>query len=142
MLQEFVVIREDDSLLGVAGLQIFGSVALVRSVGVDAAHRSRSLGSSLLAAIEARARQRSVKQLYLLTKDAQLFFYKHGYTELSRCSAPAEIQGASQFGASCCASAILMSAMISASMRCMRLPGTRSNGIGILQETHPERLGF
>ena len=74
MLQEFVVIREDDSLLGVAGLQIFGSVALVRSVGVDAAHRSRSLGSSLLAAIEARARQRSVKQLYLLTKDAQLFF--------------------------------------------------------------------
>jgi amino-acid N-acetyltransferase len=107
-LSDFVVVREGDTPLGVAGLEVLGSTALVRSVGVASSHRCHGLGSRLLAAVEVRARARGVKQLYLLTNDAQRFFGKHGYSEVQRHAAPAEIQGCSQFGSSCCGAATLM----------------------------------
>ncbi len=108
-LADFVVAVNDRHVLGVAGLQCLGAAALVRSVGVDPAQRSRGLGSTLLDAVETRARERGVRQLYLLTNDAAGFFARHGYAALQRCAAPAEIQGCSQFGLSCCGAATLMS---------------------------------
>jgi amino-acid N-acetyltransferase len=107
-LANFVLARDDDSEVGVAGLQVLGSSGLVRSVGVLPHHRGRGFGTKLLAAVEDRARSQGLKRLYLLTRDAQSFFSAHGYTESSRCSAPPEVQGCSQFGASCCAAATLM----------------------------------
>jgi amino-acid N-acetyltransferase len=107
-LSSFVIAREGNDDLGVAGLQLLGTSALVRSIGVAKTHRSRGLGTALLAAVEAKARSQGVVQLYLLTNDAQQFFAKHGYTEVSRSSAPAEIQNCSQFGSSCCGAATLM----------------------------------
>jgi len=107
-LPNFVLARDGESDVGVAGLQVFGSTALVRSVAVLPTHRSRRLGTKLLGAIEQRARSQGVKQLYLLTNDAQAFFAAHGYRESPRCSAPAEVQGCSQFGSSCCGAAALM----------------------------------
>jgi N-acetylglutamate synthase-like GNAT family acetyltransferase len=68
----------------------------------------------LLAAVEARAKELGVKQVYLLTNDAQAFFAKHGYAEAQRCSAPAEIQACGQFGSSCCGAATFMSKKIEA----------------------------
>ncbi|MFN4786717.1 MAG: arsenic resistance N-acetyltransferase ArsN2 [Pseudanabaena sp.] len=107
-LSNFVFARDGESDVGVAGLQVFGSTALVRSVAVLPTHRSRGLGTKLLGAIEQRARSQGVNQLYLLTNDALAFFVAHGYRESPRCSAPAEVQGCSQFGSSCCGAAALM----------------------------------
>jgi len=107
-LPNFVLARDGGSDVGVAGLQILGSTALVRSVAVVPTHRSRGLATKLLAAIEQRARSQGVKQLFLLTNDAQAFFAAHGYKELPRSSAPSEIQGCSQFRSSCCGAATLM----------------------------------
>ena len=107
-LPNFVVARDGDADVGVAGLQILGTSALVRSVGVAPSHRLRGLGAALLAAVEAKARSQGVARLYLLTNDAQQFFARHGYTETPRCSAPTEIQSCSQFGSSCCGAATLM----------------------------------
>lgn len=105
-LQDFIV-KEGLEPVGVAGLGIFGSVALVGSVGVDAAYRSRGLGLNLLTAVEARAKE-GVDQVYLLTNEAQRFFSKHGYMAIQRCSAPAGIQACSQSGLSYCGSATLL----------------------------------
>ena len=113
-LANFVLARDGESEVGVAGLQVLGSSGLVRSVGVLPHHRSRGLGTKLLAAVEDRARRQGVKQLFLLTHDAQSFFLAHGYTELSRDSAPPEVQGCSQFGSSCCGAATLMCKRIEA----------------------------
>lgn len=107
-LPNFILARDGESEVGVAGLQVLGSNGLVRSVAVLPTHRSRGLGTKLLAAVEERARGQGVRQLFLLTHDAQLFFLAHGYTESSRVSAPAEIQRCSQFGSSCCGAATLM----------------------------------
>lgn len=113
-LPDFVVAMEGNTPVGVAGLEVLGSSALVRSVGVAASHRCHGLGSNLLAAVEAQAKERGVKQLYLLTNDAQTFFGRHGYKIVQRCSAPAEIQACSQFDSSCCEAATLMSKQLEA----------------------------
>ena len=113
-LSDFVVAKEGNTPVGVAGLEVLGSSALVRSVGVATSHRGHGLGSNLLAAVEAKAKARGVKQLYLLTNDAQSFFGKHGYIAVQRCSAPAEIQACSQFGSSCCGAATLMNKQLEA----------------------------
>ena len=113
-LPDFVVAREGDTPVGVAGLEVLGSAALVRSVGVATSHRCHGLGSNLLAAVEAKAKERGVKQLYLLTNDAQGFFGKHGYNAVQRHAAPAAIQACSQFGSSCCGAATLMSKRLEA----------------------------
>lgn len=107
-MPDFVLAREGSVGVGVAGLQAFGTDALVRSVGVLPGRRSRGLGAALLAAIERRARSRGVRQLYLLTNDAQPFFARHGYAEVPRCSAPAAVRGSTQFGSSQCGAAALM----------------------------------
>ena len=112
-LPNFVLARDGESDVGVAGLQILGSTALVRSVAVVPTHRSRGLGTKLLAAIEQRARSQGVKQLFLLTNDAQTFFMAHGYRESPRSLAPAEIRGCSQFASSCCGAATLMVKQVS-----------------------------
>jgi amino-acid N-acetyltransferase len=108
-LPNFVVAKEGTTSIGVAGLEVKGSNALIRSVGVALSHRHHGLGAKLLAAVEARAKELGVQHTYLLTNDAQAFFARHGYAEVPRCSAPAEIQACSQFGSSCCGAATLMS---------------------------------
>lgn len=107
-LADFVLATEGDTPLGVAGLQCVGASALVRSVAVDAPYRGRGLATRLLDAVEARARERGARRLYLLTNDAAGFFARHGYAPIERCTAPPEIKGCHQFGASCCGAATLM----------------------------------
>ena len=56
MLEVFVVATKGRDLVGVAGLEVYGSNALLRSLAVAAQHRSRGLGARLVDAIEAEAR--------------------------------------------------------------------------------------
>lgn len=108
-LPDFVLATEGPAPIGVAGLQVFGARALLRSVGVAPDQRSHGLGTKLVAATEARAKERGVTQLYLLTNDAQAFFARLGYEPVERCAAPPEVQASAQFSSSCCCGATLMS---------------------------------
>ena len=107
-LEHFLVARSERGPVGLAGLQLLGDKALLRSVAVIALHRSNGLGGRLVRAAEQHARDAGVKEMFLLTNDAQRFFGRHGYAELSRCSAPAEVQATAQFGSPCCGAATLM----------------------------------
>ncbi|MDH4259870.1 MAG: GNAT family N-acetyltransferase, partial [Gammaproteobacteria bacterium] len=70
LLSNFVAAKEGAALIGVAGLELKGTTALVRSIGVASSHRHRGLGANLLAAVEARAKELGVKEVFLLTNDA------------------------------------------------------------------------
>jgi amino-acid N-acetyltransferase len=107
-LDHFVVARDEHVAVGVAGIQVLGDKALLRSVAVLPSHRSAGIGSRLVAAAEQHARGAGVSEVFLLTNDAQQFFARHGYVELSRCSAPAVVQETAQFGSVCCGAATLM----------------------------------
>ena len=101
MLDGFVVATEDDVIVGVVGLEIHGSNALLRSLAVARRHRSRGLGARLVNAIESEARARGVTALYLLTTTATTLFERAGYTAHDRASVPASIAATAEFSSLC-----------------------------------------
>lgn len=104
----FFASRSDTRLVGVIGLEVYGPVALLRSLAVDPAHRTHGLGKSLVDYAEAHAASLGVKSLYLLTTTAVAFFSKLGYSPASRAEAPSSIKATSQFSGLCPASSVFM----------------------------------
>lgn len=108
-LQHFLVARGAQSLLGSVGLEIYGDVALLRSLAVAPGARRQGLGQRLLTAAEALARRSGIRRLYLLTTTAEPFFAARGYAVAPRSAAPAAIAGTAQFNSLCPSSASFMS---------------------------------
>lgn len=101
MLDAFVVAIEGEVCIGVVGLEICGSDALLRSLAVEPCHRSRGLGARLVDAIETEARVRGVTALYLLTTTATTFFERLGYTAQDRAAVPPSIAVTTEFSSLC-----------------------------------------
>lgn len=105
---ELFGLRTDGHLVGVVGVERYGEVALLRSLAVDATHRSSGFGQALVRHAERRAAQQGVKTCYLLTTTAADFFARLGYEVTPRADAPAAIAGTSQFSGLCPASSTFM----------------------------------
>jgi amino-acid N-acetyltransferase len=93
---------------GVVGVELYGRVALLRSLAVAPEYRGMGCGRALVAKAESYARLRGVTQLYLLTTTAWRFFERLGYALAARESAPEEIRRTREFSALCPSSAALM----------------------------------
>jgi amino-acid N-acetyltransferase len=91
------------------GVEIYGSDALLRSLVVSPALRSRGLGRLLVAKVEQYARERGVSTIYLLTTTAEQFFRARGYSNASRSAAPSSIQSTTEFAGLCPASSAFLS---------------------------------
>ena len=96
-------------LVGVVGLERFGTVALLRSLAVSIELRGSGLGLTLVQFIESEASSMGITTLYLLTETAEQFFAKLNYKLLSRESAPLAIKSTAQFSALCPADSSFMS---------------------------------
>ena len=101
MLDAFVVAAEGEVCVGVVGLEICESSALLRSLAVEPQHRSRGLGARLVNAIETEARARGVTAAYLLTTTATTFFERVGYTAHDRATVPPAIAATTEFSSLC-----------------------------------------
>lgn len=112
MLGEFQLAEADDSLVGVVGLQRFDDIGLLRSLVVANDARRKGLGGKLLAAAEAAAQSASIKELWLLTIDANAFFARHGFEISPRERAPACIRQTAEFSELCPGDAFLMSKLL------------------------------
>lgn len=107
--ENFIILLKDESeLIGCAGLEIYKSSGLVRSVAIVPAYQKKKLGSLLVQAVEAQAKTNNLKNLFLLTETAEKFFLKYGYTTISRSQVPTEIQGSFEYTVACKESAIVM----------------------------------
>lgn len=107
-LSHFFACRSDRELFAVVGLEVYGSVALLRSLSVAPSHRSRGVGAALVAHAEAAAGERGVTHLYLLTTTADSFFARLGYNAVPRAAAPHAIRETAEFTSLCPASSTLM----------------------------------
>jgi amino-acid N-acetyltransferase len=94
------------------GLEIFGEVALLRSLAVAEAQRGSGAGSRLLAHAESHARAQGVRQLFLLTTTAESFFASRGYVRAGRDDAPAAIRATREFSGICPASSAFMTKLL------------------------------
>ncbi len=104
--------NEVDGLVGVVGLEVFGRVALLRSLAVSQLYRGRRFGEMLAGYAEAKALERGVDSLYLLTTTAEAFFLGRGYQTVDRDQAPPAIRCTAQFDGLCPASAVFMSKVL------------------------------
>ena len=101
-------LNDNDKLVGVGGLEIMGSVALLRSVAVKPDVRGKGIGKELVAQIEQVAKHSGIKALYLLTNTAANFFQTIGYQRIERNSFAESLKRTAQFTGLCPVSAVCM----------------------------------
>lgn len=97
--------RIGDRVVGSAALELYGAAALLRSVAVDRSLRGQGLGQQLTRAALDLARQRGVKQLYLLTETAGGFFPRFGFRPLARSAVDPAVRQSVEFTSACPVSA-------------------------------------
>jgi amino-acid N-acetyltransferase len=103
----------EEALIGVIGLEISREDGLLRSLCVDEARRTAGSGKQLVSFIEDYAKEKGVKNLYLLTTTAAPFFTNRSYETIDRSTVPASIKGTTEFASVCPASATVMRKHIS-----------------------------
>ncbi|MBV7328340.1 GNAT family N-acetyltransferase [Chloroflexi bacterium TSY] len=93
---------------GIVGLEIFGAVALLRSLAVAKDARGTGCGKALVMGAETYAKEKGVSKLYLLTTTAERFFVHLGYSHAERSSAPEQLKRTKEFSDLCPENAAFM----------------------------------
>ena len=107
--QRFYCFRDQSGeLIGFSGLEVRGADALLRSVLVLPSRRERGLGRAIVGSTLDRAWTLGVRQIFLLTTDAQHFFAGLGFVTIPRSGAPGQIAGTAEFKNLCPGTAICM----------------------------------
>jgi N-acetylglutamate synthase-like GNAT family acetyltransferase len=107
-LGTFVVAEAGGDIVGVAGLEICCDNALLRSVAVQPAWRSRGLGRALVTRVISDAEARGLRALYLLTTTAERYFPSFGFRTITRDEVPEDLRETAEFRDACPASATVM----------------------------------
>jgi amino-acid N-acetyltransferase len=107
-LDGFLIAEDDNVVVGLIGLQVLGTVGLLRSLVVDKNVRSAGLGGKLVGALESAAEAAGIAELWLLTIDAERFFQRHNFEIVDRTAAPDEIRESEEFVNLCPDTAYLM----------------------------------
>jgi len=105
---DFLVAERDGAIVGVIGLERYGTHALLRSAAVDAAVRGTGLGAMLVGDVLDLAARRGVEELWLLTTTAERWFPRFGFEVVARHEVPLAVQASREFQGACPASATVM----------------------------------
>jgi amino-acid N-acetyltransferase len=104
----FYVARAPEGRVGVGGIEVYESVALLRSVAVEKFARGGGYGTAICDGLASLAQEEGVQTLYLLTTTAAEFFAARGYRAVDRADAPARVRETTEFAQLCPSSAVLM----------------------------------
>ena len=107
-LRNFIVIKENQKIIGCAGLEIHKRLGLLRSVAVKKERQDQGLGITLINRIFNLARNKKIKKLYLLTIDSSQFFSRFGFDRIERNKVDPVIQQTGAFTCCCPGSSIVM----------------------------------
>jgi amino-acid N-acetyltransferase len=116
-LGTFIVAEDRAAIVGVAGLEIHGRDALLRSVVVVPEARGRGLGAALTQRALAEARSSSLGTVYLLTSTAEAFFPRFGFERITWDRVPVKVQESREFHGACPSSAVAMRAVLDGVVR-------------------------
>jgi N-acetylglutamate synthase-like GNAT family acetyltransferase len=108
-LVNFLVAMAGDVVVGCAGAEVYGDVALLRSVAVAPLMRSNGVGTRLVTRLLQDAEQRKIGKWYLLTTGAQEYFARIGFAAEPIEKAPICLQASAEFQGACPATAVFMS---------------------------------
>ena len=108
-MREFLIAEFDGEAAGAIGLEQLGDLGLLRSLVVDPSRRSGGIGAQLVAALEQKAAAVGIRQLWLLTIDADQYFVSRGWKVSDRADAPSAIRATQEFSSLCPGDAVVMS---------------------------------
>ena len=103
-----LVAVEDDRLVGCAAIETFDGAALLRSVAVAPQRQGSGIGTSLVHAAEALARQAGADEMILLTETAEPWFQALGYERIDRATVAADVAASVEFATACSETAVAM----------------------------------
>jgi len=107
-LENFLIADDErGSWIGVAGYEMYGKNALLRSVAVDKGSRRRGVGRALVEQVLREAGKRGVRTVYLFTDTAEEYFAHLGFERIDRSHVDEAVKASPEFG-ECCISAQLM----------------------------------
>lgn len=107
-LNDFLLAFRNGSLVGCAGLERYGSWALLRSVAVTESERNTGLGRQLVSRLLDQAEDTGVENIVLLTTTAASYFQRFGFHTISRADVPEAVHSSPEFQGVCPASATVM----------------------------------
>lgn len=108
LLQNFYVALEGQKVVGLIGMERYGSVGLLRSMVVHPNCRNKGIAEKLVQVLEEKARAAGIHSIYLLTETAEKYFNRKGYTKIDRKEAPEALMQSSEFSHVCPVSAAVM----------------------------------
>lgn len=107
-LDSFLVAEDGANLIAVAGLEVYGDAALLRSVAVRPAWRGKGLGQLLVDTALQSAKQKGITRVYLLSETAADYFPRFGFRRMRRQDIDERVKASVEFRSACPASAIVM----------------------------------
>ncbi|RZJ11956.1 MAG: GNAT family N-acetyltransferase [Rubrivivax sp.] len=108
-LSTYVLAVLNGEVVGCAGAEVYGAVALLRSVAVAPDLRKQGVGRLLLQTMLDQARARDIASLHLLTVTAPEYFARYGFRRAELEAAPAALKVSAEFQGACPACAAFMS---------------------------------
>jgi amino-acid N-acetyltransferase len=107
-LECMFIASDGGEVIGIGGVEVHGSHALLRSLVVRKKLRGRGYGRAICVELERHAALKGAEELYLLTTTAEGFFRKLGFDVIPRDGVPEVIRRTEEFSTLCPSSAVLM----------------------------------
>jgi N-acetylglutamate synthase-like GNAT family acetyltransferase len=108
-LANYVLAIANGEVVGCAGAEIYGDVALLRSVAVAPGLQNSGIGRLLVSQLLEEARRRGIRSVHLLSVTAPEYFSQFGFKRGPRERAPVALQASAEFQGACPACAAFMS---------------------------------
>ncbi len=112
-LENFLLLEHFGEIIGSVGLEVYGKVALLRSLAVIKDYQGKKLGQKLYQNIILKSKDLKIIEIYLLTETAANFFKNRGFQKISRNDVPESIQQTAEFSILCPETAVCMLLKIS-----------------------------
>ena len=108
-LSNYLLACRGADVVGVAGAEVYGNIALLRSIAVAPMVHGQGVGRMLVLRLLEEAKMHRMTEVYLLTTTATQYFSQFGFQRCSHDCAPPALQSSVQFQGACPASAHFMS---------------------------------
>lgn len=108
IVNAFHVALDRGRIIGCAAAEQHGKSTVIRSVVVDPMYRDHGIASRLIGILLVRARAAGVREAYLLSTSAPLYFARWGFYLIPAEGAPAQVRASATFREAARTSALCM----------------------------------